>query len=149
MMSSNTLGNTDFNPINGVVPPPKGKATLQKDDKLKLAPSQPDKFEKTTASPRKTAEATLTKQAEETPTPVATKQGNQWLLPVAGSCVGVLLAIGAFFVGKGQAEKEAGEMIGKAAGETGKSLTDLGAKAGEVATEMPKAIKKQLQGLLL
>jgi hypothetical protein len=68
---------------------------------------------------------------------------------VAGSCVGVLLAIGAFFVGKGQAEKEAGEMIGKAAGETGKSLTDLGAKAGEVATEMPKAIKKQLQGLLL
>ena len=52
-------------------------------------------------------------------------------------------------MGKGQAEKEAGEMIGKAAGETGKSLTDLGAKAGEVATEMPKAIKKQLQGLLL
>ena len=62
MMSSNTLGNTDFNPINGAVPPPKGKATLPKADKIKLTQSQPDKFERAT-SPRKTtddAETTAT-----------------------------------------------------------------------------------------
>ncbi|MCX5919800.1 MAG: hypothetical protein NTW61_00515 [Candidatus Melainabacteria bacterium] len=159
MMSSNTLGNTDFNPINGVVPPPKGKATLQKDDKLKLAPSQPDKFEKTTASPRKTAEATPTKQAEETPTPVATKQGNPWLLPVAGSVAGLILSGIMFFVGKDLATKEALKVVREKSGQLGDDAEKLGANiakaikdakqpASEGVAGLTKEMTEQLQAIL-
>ena len=147
MMSSNTLGNTDFNPINGVVPPPKGKATLQKDDKLKLAPSQPDKFEKTTASPRKTAEATLTKQAEETPTPVATKQGNPWLLPVAGSVAGLILSGIMFFVGKDLATKEALKVVREKSGQLGDDAEKLGANIAKAIKDAKQPASGEVVGL--
>ena len=147
MMSSNTLGNTDFNPINGVVPPPKGKATLQKDDKLKLAPSQPDKFEKTTANPRKTAEATLTKQAEETPTPVATKQGNPWLLPVAGSVAGLILSGIMFFVGKDLATKEALKVVREKSGQLGDDAEKLGANIAKAIKDAKQPASEGVAGL--
>jgi hypothetical protein len=48
MMSSNTLGSNDFNPINRVVQTSVRKATLQKDDKPQLTNNPTDTFERTT-----------------------------------------------------------------------------------------------------
>jgi hypothetical protein len=88
-------------------------------------------------APRKTTEDTFVKTKEPklavASAAVTTKQGNQWLLPVAGSMAGVLLAIGTFFVGKKQAEKE-----------TLKIISDTTGKTGDTAEKLAEALKKEM-----
>ncbi|MCS6266971.1 MAG: hypothetical protein H2174_05345 [Vampirovibrio sp.] len=109
--------------------------------------------------PRKTTEDTFVKAKEPklavASAAVTTKQGNQWLLPVAGSMAGVLLAIGTFFVGKKQAEKETLKIISDTTGKTGDTAEKLAEalkkeinKAPQIIETLSSGTTKILQGLL-
>ena len=128
MMSSNTLGNTDFNPINGVVPPPKGKATLPKADKVKLTNNQPDKFERAT-SPRKT-----TDDAETTTTVAEPKKD---VLPLVLGAIGAVTGITALAVAFFKKPAEGAKVVDEAAQKEIKALqgqiTNLSADATKQA----------------
>lgn len=93
-------------------------------------------------APRKTSEDTFVKakdpNGEVASAAVTTKQGNQWLLPVAGSMAGVLLAIGTFFVGKDLATKEALKVVREKSGQLGDDAEKLGANIAKAIADAKK-----------
>ena len=136
-MSSNTLGNTDFNAVNGAVPPPKGKATLQKDNKLKLAETPPDKFERT-ASPRKVGE-----EAETTATTVAEPKKD--LLPILLGAFGAVAGVSALAVALFKKPAEAASTAEKLVDEVARKQIETLEKTVAIQTQELAGVKKGIQ----
>ena len=141
-MSSNTLSNSDFNAVNGAVHPPIiRKATLQKDNKVKLAENKPDKFERT-VSPRKVGEDT-----ETTATTVAEPKKDvlPTVLGAIGAVTGITALAVAFFKKPAEATKTAEKLVDDVA------KTEIKKLQGEVAdltTKLSeKASKTDLDGV--
>ncbi|MCX5921595.1 MAG: hypothetical protein NTW61_09855 [Candidatus Melainabacteria bacterium] len=135
MMSSNTVGNPDFNNISGAVPPPSRKVTLPKDKSPQLASSKPDSFER--ANPRdNTPEAPPTAET-------SAKTGGSSVIAIGLSAVSLIGAgiAGWFAVSKG-GEAEAAKKLATSLETKVKTLEEkgLGVSLADVETKIKAGI---------
>ena len=144
MMSSNTVGNNDFNNISGAVPPPSRKVTLPKDKSPQLASSKPDSFER--ANPRdNTPEAPPTAET-------LAKTGGSSVIAIGLSAVSLIGAgiAGWFAISKGEEAKLAKTAADAAKEEVGKLKTEISALGKnltieEVETKALELVNKALE----